>query len=200
MSEEQMWAPEADEAPPAHVPVEWEQTAAPSFEPPQRAGVTFGAAYGNRGLRGRLGSTLLWSYVWLGVSTAVAIYLGIAAADSLRGGGGDSGEVELGTGDVRNIPCAGGPLVLNQGTTQVFQFDSDALAGFEIGSVAVKAESGVANTGLTVKPQAGSALEVQAARVQATASRTDQFLVQIEWLRGDEQGRSNCSVMVKVTP
>ncbi len=192
---------------PESAPVEWEQTPAPAFKPPRRAAVAFGAAYGGGGLRGRLSgvlaplsSGLLWSYVWLGVSTAVAIYLGLAAADSLRGGGGDSGEVELGTGFVRNIPCTSGPLTLSHGTTQVFQFDPKVLGGFEIDSVTVSAESGVNGTGLTASAQDGSTLQVQAAQVQATAPRADQFLLQIEWQRGNEAGRSNCSVVVNVTP
>jgi hypothetical protein len=41
---------------------------------------------------------------------------------------------------------------------------------------------------------------VQAATVQATAARADQFVLQIDWLRDKEAGRSNCSVVVNVTP
>jgi hypothetical protein len=229
MTEEQMWAPEAvadspdepgsedageepaavaafaDQAEPEEAPEEWEEE--PEYEPSRRGRVVFGGAYAEEGLRGRvagllapLSSGLLWSYLWLGVSTALAIYLGIAAADSLRGGGGDSGERELGTGFVRNIPCESGPLTLTHGTTQQFHFDPQALDGFEIDSVRVSPESGLNRDGLTARAEDGSTLQVQAATVQATAARADQFVLQIEWLRDKEAGRSNCSVVVNVTP
>jgi hypothetical protein len=168
--------------------------------------VTFGGAYiGARrsrlsGVFAPLASGLLWSYVWLGVSTAVAIYLGIAAADSLRGGGGDGGSRDLGSGFVRNIPCDNGPLTLTHGTSQVFQFDPSALHGFEIDSVTVSSESEANRNGLTASAQGVAGLQVQAARVQAASARSDEFLLQIEWQRGDEDGRSNCTVVVNVTP
>jgi hypothetical protein len=229
ITEEAMWAPEepetpagepyreADEEAPepdaAYVEEEtpspaWEPEPVPAFEPPRRR-VTFGGAYvdSDSGLRGRvagvfapLASGLLWSYVWLGVSTAVAIYLGIAAADSLRGGGGDGGARELGSGSVRNIPCDNGPLTLTHGTSQVFQFDPSALHGFEIDSVTVSSESEVNRNGLSATTQGTSGLQIQAAKVQTTSARSDEFLLQIEWQRGDEDGRSNCTVVVNVTP
>jgi hypothetical protein len=187
-------------------PPAWEPEPVPAFEPPPRAGVTFGGAYiGARrsrlsGVFAPLASGLLWSYVWLGVSTAVAIYLGIAAADSLRGGGGDGGSRDLGSGFVRNIPCDNGPLTLTHGTSQVFQFDPSALHGFEIDSVTVSSESEANRNGLTASAQGVAGLQVQAARVQAASARSDEFLLQIEWQRGDEDGRSNCTVVVNVTP
>jgi hypothetical protein len=190
-------------------PPEWEPEPVPAFEPPWRYGVPYDASYveDNGGLRDRLAgafaplaSGLLWSYVWLGVSTAVAIYLGIAAADSLRGGGGDGGARDLGSGVVRNIPCDNGPLTLTHGTSQVFQFDPSALRGFEIDSVTVSSESEANRNGLSATTQGTSGLQIQAAQVQATAARSDEFLLQIEWQRGDEDGRSNCTVVVNVTP
>jgi hypothetical protein len=184
----------------------WQPAAAAAFEPPRRAEITFPRAYDDDVPRSRfavfapLASTLLWSYVWLGVSLALAIYLGIAAGDSLRGGGGDAGPRDLGTGFVRNIPCDNGPLTLTHGTSQVFQFDPSALHGFEIDSVTVTSASEANRNGLTASAQGVSALQVQAARVQAPAARSDEFLLQIEWQRGDEGGRSNCTVVVNVTP
>jgi hypothetical protein len=165
------------------------------------AGVQFGGAYRGRGMRfGRFGSGLLWSYVWLGASTAVAIYLGIAVADSLRDGGGASGEVKLGTGFVRNIPCDSGPLQLTQGTSQLVEFDADSLQGFEIESITISAESQSNVSGLTATRRDGSGLELRAAPVQSSTARQDEFLLQIEWQRGEEAGRSNCSVVVNVPP
>ncbi|HWC29634.1 MAG TPA: hypothetical protein VG845_06080 [Dehalococcoidia bacterium] len=206
VTEEQMWAPDEDEAPPVEEPepaVAFAETRAPAFEPPRRAApIIFGGPYEDerRGPLGFLRSGLLWSYVWLGVSTAVAIYIGIAAADSLRGGGGNGGDRALGTGNVRNIPCASGPLTLNHGTTQAFQFDPGALDGFEIDSVAVSPQTNANRNGLSASAQDGSTVEVRAAQVQATTARVDQFVLQIEWARGDEGGRSNCTVAVNVTP
>jgi hypothetical protein len=64
----------------------------------------------------------------------------------------------------------------------------------------VSPQTNANRNGLSATAQDGSTVEVRAAQVQATTARVDQFVLQIEWARGDEGGRSNCTVAVNVTP
>jgi DNA-directed RNA polymerase specialized sigma24 family protein len=183
---------EGDEIPPA-----------PALDLPERLGREPAPRRVHRPATARAGiaGSLLWSYVLLGVSTAVAIYLGIAVADSLRGGGGNGGEVSLGSASaLRDIPCEAGPLTLAHGTTQTFRFDPAALDGFEIDSVSVRAESraGQDPVALTARVERPSSLQLQASRGQAQTPRQDVFLVQIQWKRGSETALSDCAVQVNV--
>jgi hypothetical protein len=160
-----------------------------------------GRSGGNGGRRlFAAGSGFFWSYVLLGVSTAIAIYLGLAVAESLRGGGGDAGDLPLGSSALRAIPCASGPFPLANGASQVIEFDPAALKGFEMKSVSVKAESGQAQNALIASVQGKSTLHLQAARISSATARTDQFLVQIGWQREGEDALSDCTVLVAITP
>jgi DNA-directed RNA polymerase specialized sigma24 family protein len=144
------------------------------------------------------GAGFLWSYALLGVSTAVAVYLGIAVAGSVSGGGNDA--LPAGSSDVvREIACDAGPLSVEAGGTQVFQFDPDALDGFELDRVAVtEAPSSADDDSLSAAVTGATSLRVAAAPVASTRARSDEYGLQILWLRGSEDAVTDCPVHVTV--
>jgi DNA-directed RNA polymerase specialized sigma24 family protein len=147
--------------------------------------------------------------VWAlgGVMTVVAIYLAIAVGQSIRGGGGDAGAVPLQstasagatqTGEI--IECGSGPIVLDHGTESVVSFDPRALDGFTIGGLTVTPNSQAASaTGLRATAEGTQGIKFQAAKVQSTANRTDQYLLSISWRKGNEIAASQCPVSVRVS-
>jgi DNA-directed RNA polymerase specialized sigma24 family protein len=165
-----------------------------------------------RGLIGRLASLagvfrpdrLIWTYVLLGIATVLAIYIGIAVADSLQGGGGASGAVPLqqtpgATG--RYIPCGNEAISLTHGTSTVVTFDEVALAGFGISTLTIEPTSPQATAeGLTASARDKHSLQFQAARQDATAPRQDSYRLHLTWLRDDERASSRCEVNVRVGP
>jgi hypothetical protein len=146
------------------------------------------------------GRSFVWSYALLGVSTAVAIYLGIAVADSFSRGGGDSGAVPLDGGDVvREIACETGPISVDQGSTKVIEFDPDALDGFELDSVLLTEKPATAtDAALVVEVAGATALRAEAAPVFSPTARTDAYGLQILWQRDDEDAVTDCPIVVNV--
>ena len=142
-----------------------------------------------------------------GVMTVVAIYLAIAIGQSIQGGGGDAGAVPLQstasagatqTGQV--IECGSGPIVLDHGTESVVSFDPRALDGFTIGGLTVTPNSQAASaTGLRATAEGTQGIKFQAAKVQSTANRTDQYLLRVSWRKGNEVATSECPVSVRIS-
>ena len=154
----------------------------------ERLSLWFAPAYGR---------SFVWSYLLLGVATAAALYLGIAVADSLSGGGDSAAAV--GPNEVREIACEAGPLSMDQGTTRTFQFDPGALSGFEISNVVVSDKPAAATaSSLTVAKQGVTGFTAKAAAVSSATSRSDQYQVQITWLRDSEDAVTDCDLVVHV--
>jgi hypothetical protein len=150
------------------------------------------------------GQPLNWSYALLGIATVLAIYLGVAVADSIRGGGASSGAVPLdttpGASDVRAIEC-GDKIVLTAGQTTTLSFDAEALDGYEIETVGTSpASSSASFDGLTASRVDGHSLRFVAAVRQATSARVDQYEMQINWLDGDQPAVSRCDIEISVNP
>ena len=139
--------------------------------------------------------------------TVVAIYIAIAVGQSIRDGGEDAGAVPLQataragvaqTGEI--IECGSGPIILDHGTESIVSFDPRALEGFTIGGLTVTPNSQAASaTGLRATAEGTQGIKFQAAKVQSTANRTDQYLLQISWRKGNDVAASQCPVTVRVT-
>jgi hypothetical protein len=144
------------------------------------------------------GREFLWSYALLGVSTALAIYLGIAIADSFSGGGSDALPV-AGEDVVREIACDAGPLSLDAGSGAVFRFDPNGLGGFRIDSVSIAERPASAGARSLVASVDGPAsISAEAASATSATPRRDEYTLQILWLRGSEDAVTDCPLLVNV--
>lgn len=148
------------------------------------------------------GQPMMWTYALLGILAVIAIYLGVAVADSLESGGRDSGAVPLdappGTTSGRVIDC-GVPIELEAGTPHLVTFDETALEGFRIGDVSVfPLSADTSEDDLTVTPEGAFAIRFDAAEQEPTRAHTDEFEMRIQWQRNDETARSSCEVRVQV--
>jgi hypothetical protein len=142
---------------------------------------------------------IVWSYMLLGMATVVAIYVGIAVADSLQSGGQASGAVPLDAAVTANlgraIDCSS-PIQLTPGRSSAVTFDAGALAGFELADVAVRSDSPTAAGGLTATLEGPFTIHFQAAAVEAGSRQVDEYGLTITWRRGEEMALSNCRVEV----
>jgi hypothetical protein len=156
----------------------------------ERLSIWFEPAYGR---------SFLWSYALLGVSTAVAVYLGLAIAGSLSGGGGDA--LPAGATDVvREIACETGPMTMDSGGSKTFQFDPDALDGFELDRAVVVDRPATAAEGALVVEVAGvTSLAAKAAPAFSPTARSTEYGVQILWQRGDEDAVTDCPLFVNTS-
>ncbi|HEU0073948.1 MAG TPA: hypothetical protein VFS30_08040 [Dehalococcoidia bacterium] len=156
----------------------------------ERLSIWFEPAYGR---------SFLWSYALLGVSTAVAIYIGLAVAGSLSGGGGDALPAGA-TNVVREIACETGRMTMDAGGSKTFQFDPDALNGFELDRVVVAASpSAAAKDALVVEVAGATSLAAEAAPAYSPTARSNEYGVQILWQRGDEDAVTDCPLFVNVS-
>jgi hypothetical protein len=142
-----------------------------------------------------------------GVATVIAVYLAMAVGNSIQGGGGDAGAVPLqsassaGSGTTGEVIECGSPFVaLEHGTESVVSFERSALDGFEIGGLAVTPNSSAATPqGLKAAAEGTHSIKFQAAKVQSTTNRTDEYLLRISWRKGSEPATSECPVTVRVS-
>jgi DNA-directed RNA polymerase specialized sigma24 family protein len=154
----------------------------------ERLSLWFAPAYGR---------SFVLSYLLLGAATAIALYLGIAVADSLGGGGNSAAAV--GPNQVLEIACESGPLSMEQDATKIFQFDTGSLNGFEIDNVVVSDKPAAATAGaLTVTKQGAASLTAKAAAVSSTTARSDQYQLQITWMRDSKDAVTDCDLVVHV--
>jgi len=146
------------------------------------------------------GRRFLWSYAVLGAATALAVYLGIAVADSIRGGGKASGAVPLGSGlsVATAVPCDQ-PTSLVSGEVARIELDSAALAGYEITSASVVPASPSASAQLlSVRSDGPASVQLTAAQVEVSAPRADEYRLRLELRRGDRRAVTDCRVFVAV--
>ena len=151
------------------------------------------------------GKPILWTYVLLGVLAVLAIYIGVAVADSLQSGGSDSGAVPLdsaasgGSGSV--IDCGDAALEMDDGTSTVVSFDEAALDGYQIRTISYVPVSDLAAfedlEGTLENP---FLIRLTAKQQEATEPRTEEYELRIEWQRGEESANSLCQLLVHVAP
>ena len=155
----------------------------------ERLGIWFEPAYGR---------SFVWSYALLGVSTAIAIYLGFAIAGSMSGAGSEA--PPAGGDDVlREIACETGPLNVESGSTKVFEFDPEALDGFELNSVTVADRPATADgDALIVDVGGATAVTAEAAPVFSPTARSEEYGLQILWQRDGEDAVTDCPLFVNV--
>jgi DNA-directed RNA polymerase specialized sigma24 family protein len=149
------------------------------------------------------GQPLMLTYAALGVLAVIAIYLGIAVADSLQSGGGDSGAVPLdsppGVTSGRIIDCGDTPIEMDAGTSTLISFDAEALDGYEINSVLINPVSNDAGDDeLEATREDGFSIRFTAAPQDAVPQRTEEFEMLLQWQRDSEAARSSCKVLVHV--
>jgi hypothetical protein len=155
----------------------------------ERLSIWFEPAYGR---------SFVWSYALLGVATAVAVYLGIAVATSLGGDDGGSAAV-IGDDEVREIACDTGPMSVDAGDSRMFEFDPDALDGFELDTVLIAERPDVAqNNALTVEVAGATSLTATAKSVLSTTERSDEYGLQITWQRNGEDAVTDCPILLNV--
>jgi hypothetical protein len=146
---------------------------------------------------------VMWTYVLLGVVAVLAIYLGVAVADSLQGGGGDSGAVPLDAASEgvsgRVIACGDPPLEMQHAASTVVSFDEAALDGFQISAISyVPVSETAAPEDLEGTLENPFLIRLTAAQQDATPPRTEEFVLHIEWQRGEEVATSDCPLFVRV--
>jgi hypothetical protein len=136
------------------------------------------------------------SYALVGVATAVAVYIGIAVASSL-GGGGSAPSVAA--DEVREIACDTGPLSMEAGSTRLIEFDPESLDGYELSSVAVADRPATADEdALRLRVVSPTAINVLAASVSSSTARSDEYVLQMIWQRGAEDAVTDCPLTVNV--
>ena len=141
-------------------------------------------------------SAFTWSYAILGVVTAVAVYIGIALALSLSGG---SESQAIAADEVREIDCAAGPLTMNADSTRQFEFDPDGLGGFELDRVTVaERPSAAPDDALQARVTGTLVITADAAAVSSGTARSDEYVLQILWVRDDEDAVTDCELIVNV--
>lgn len=171
-----------------------EQPVYSGYEPPpltlrDRLSIWFEPAYGR---------SFVTSYAVLGAVTVAAIFLGLLVAGALDGGGSDA-QLVTGTDVVREIACETGPLSLAAGTSKTFEFDPNALDGFQLQSVVIADKPSVATSeALTVNVSGDVALRATAAAVVSSTARSDGYGLQILWQRGTEDAVTDCPIIVNV--
>jgi len=144
------------------------------------------------------GRRLLWSYAALGAATALAVYLGVAVADSIRGGGEASGAVPLGSGlsVATTVPCVQ-TTTLASGESATVKLDAAALGGYEIASASVAPVAGPASAQLlTVRQDGPDTVRLTAAPVDSPAPRADEYRLRLELRRGNDNAVADCRVFV----
>ena len=151
------------------------------------------------------GQPLMLTYATLGILAVIAIYLGIAVADSLQSGGSDSGAVPLdspaGVTAGRQIDCGDAPIEVDAGTAKLVSFDADALDGYEISSVSISPVSNdAAPDDLEAAREDGFSIRFTASAQDAVPQRTEEFELLLQWQRDSEAARSACEVLVHVAP
>jgi hypothetical protein len=155
----------------------------------ERLGMWFAPSYGRN---------FIWSYALLGVATAAAVYVGIAVADSLSGGGSDALPA-IGDDVVREIACDTGPLSLESGSSRLFEFDPGPLDGFQLDSIIVADKPATAaGTALVVEVGGATAMTAEAAPALSPTARRDEYGLQIIWQRNGEDAVTDCPLFVNV--
>jgi hypothetical protein len=156
----------------------------------ERLSIWFEPAYGR---------SFAWSYALLGVSTAAAVFIGLVVAGALSGGGEAS--PAIGPDVVREIACETGRMTMDSGGTKTFQFDPEALNGFELDSVAVADKPATAKANALVVAVAGAtALKADAAPAFSPTAGSQEYGLQILWQRGSEDAVTDCPLFVNVSP
>ena len=150
------------------------------------------------------GHPIILTYVLLGVLAVLAIYLGVAVADSLQSGGGDSGPVSLdsaaGSADGRSIGC-GETLEINHGGGNVVSFNEAALDGYQMRTISyVPVSETAAFEDLEGTLENPFLISLSAPEQDPSPPRTEEFELHIEWERGDERATSICQLLVHVGP
>ncbi len=133
--------------------------------------------------------------------TLVALYIGIALGDSLRGGGGgDNGSnaaaLPTRQAGLTDAACPG-PVSLNQGGRVALTF-SNIPAGFELlASPGVRPVSPTSAVGqVSATSQAGNTILFVAATVPNSAGRTDEYQITATFGSGSERQAQQCVVRV----
>jgi hypothetical protein len=121
----------------------------------------------------------------IAAATAAAVYLGLTLGQSNSAGA---------------LAC-GAPLTVEQGAEFTLQFDSPSLAGYSLTGVVVQPISLEANTALlSAQPDSGLVLQGQAGVAEVTAERVDEYRLHVDFARGSERLRSDCTVLVHLAP
>lgn len=153
----------------------------------------------------RLRQPLLWTYALMGVAAVIAIYLGIAVADALQSGGRDSGAVPLdgvpGGTTARDISCGDSPIELDAGTSTSVSFAEEALGGYRIRTLSFEPVSSFAEfSDLDATLEDPFTIRFVAKEQASAERRTEEFVLRIEWVRGEDVARSTCELLVHVAP
>jgi DNA-directed RNA polymerase specialized sigma24 family protein len=163
------------------------------------------ASVGERigGLTGK--QPLMWTYALLGVLAVVAIFLGVAVANSLQTGGGDSGALPLdaqsGVAGARQIDCGDSPIEMDAGTSTLISFDQSALDGYQIKTLSFQPASDNAKfEDLEATLEDPYSIRFAAKQQETAEERTEQFQLRIQWERGQESANSDCELVVHVKP
>lgn len=148
---------------------------------------------------------MVWNYALLGVATVVAIYLGVAVADSLRSGGGSSGALPLettpGLSASQELDCGSDAIAIDHGMERQINFDSDALQGYRIAGVSITpASTSATPNGVQVNAEGNFGIRIFAEEQETVAPRVDQYEMMIDWTMRDRAAISRCQVEVNVTP
>ncbi len=135
----------------------------------------------------------------------IAIYLGIAIADSLQSGGGDSGAVPLdtqpGVSSQREIDCGDAPIEMDAGTSTLISFDEGALDGYQIKTLSFAPDSEFAKfEDLEATLENPFSIRFVAKQQQTAEVRTEKFQLRIQWQREEELASSTCELLVHIAP
>ena len=151
------------------------------------------------------GQPLLWTYALLGIAAVLAIYLGVAVADSLQSGGSDSGALPLdtppGLAVAREIDCGDAPIEVDAGTSTLISIDEAALDGYQISTLSFTPMSEQArDEDLEATLEDPFSIRFVAKQQDALAPHTDEFELHIQWQRDAEAASSTCQLLVHVSP
>ena len=154
-------------------------------------------------VEGARGQPIQWTYVLLGVLAVLAIYLGVAVADSLQSGGSDSGAVPLDSAAVGTtgpmIECGDAPLEMNEGISTIITFDEAALDGYQISALShVPLSSQATFEGIETTVENPFLIGLSAIHREAAEARTDEYELRIQWQRDGETASSLCRLLVHV--
>lgn len=151
------------------------------------------------------GAPLMWTYALLGVLAVLAIYLGVAVADSIQDGGDPAGPVPLdspaGAAASAEIDCGDTPIEMDAGTSTLISFDQNALEGYAIQTLSFQPVSeNAAFDDLEATLEDPFSIRFAAKPQEATAARSEEYALRIQWQRGDETATSSCELLVNVKP
>ena len=151
------------------------------------------------------GQPLMWTYALLGVFAVMAIFLGVAVANSLETGGGDAGSLPLdaqnGAAGNRQIDCGDSPIEMDAGTSTLISFDQSALDGYEIKTLSFAPDSEAAKfENLEATLENPYSIRFAAKQQTSAVERTEQYQLKIQWTRGEETASSTCELLVHVKP